>query len=64
MCCCGGIMRPGRCGKGCLILGLLPNVTVLVVRAAPLNDPIALRLDGTDISLRRQEAATIEVIES
>ncbi|WP_316858215.1 FeoA family protein [uncultured Cohaesibacter sp.] len=46
-----------------LDLGLMPNVSVLVLRAAPLNDPIALRLDATDVSLRRREAATIEVIE-
>ena len=46
-----------------LDLGLMPNASVTVVRAAPLNDPIALRLDATDISLRRQEAATIEVTE-
>lgn len=41
----------------------MPNVTILMVRAAPLNDPIELRLDATDITLRRREAATIEVIE-
>ena len=46
-----------------LDLGLMPNSSVLVVRAAPLNDPIELRLDATDITLRRREAATIEVIE-
>ena len=42
-------------------LGLMPNVDVEVVRCAPLNDPIELRLDATDISLRRREAATIEI---
>ena len=44
-----------------LDLGLMPNVTVRVVRSAPLNDPIELRLDASSICLRRQEAATIEV---
>ena len=46
-----------------LDLGIMPNASVLVVRAAPLNDPIELRLDATDITLRRREAATIEVVE-
>ncbi len=46
-----------------LDLGLMPNAKVQVVRAAPLNDPIELRLGATDISLRRREAATIEVCE-
>lgn len=46
-----------------LDLGLMPNVTILMVRAAPLNDPIELRLEANDITLRRREAATIEVIE-
>lgn len=47
-----------------LDLGVMPNASILVVRAAPLNDPIELRLDATDITLRRREAATIEVIEN
>nr|WP_321462472.1 FeoA domain-containing protein [uncultured Cohaesibacter sp.] len=46
-----------------LDLGVMPNVSILVVRAAPLNDPIELRLEATDITLRRREAATVEVIE-
>ena len=44
-----------------LDLGLMPDVTVGVVRSAPLNDPIELRLDASSICLRRQEAATVEV---
>lgn len=42
-------------------LGLMPNVVVTVLRSAPLNDPIELQLDAANVSLRRQEAATIEV---
>ncbi|WP_208974997.1 FeoA family protein [Pseudovibrio exalbescens] len=47
-----------------LDLGLMPNVPVTVVRAAPLNDPIELRVDASAITLRRQEAATVEVDEA
>jgi ferrous iron transport protein A len=42
-------------------LGLMPNVLVTVLRSAPLNDPIELKLDACNVSLRRQEARTIEV---
>lgn len=44
-----------------LDLGLLPNAQVAVVRSAPLNDPIQIRLDDDNISIRRSEAALIEV---
>lgn len=44
-----------------LDLGLMPNVELIVVRSAPLNDPIEVRLDAATVTLRRREAATIEV---
>ncbi len=44
-----------------LDLGLMPDTLVRVVRSAPLNDPIELHLDASRISLRRREAASIEV---
>lgn len=42
-------------------LGLRPNIEVLLVRSAPLDDPIQIKLGTTHITLRRHEAATIEV---
>lgn len=42
-------------------LGLMPDVEVLMVRSAPLDDPIELKLEATSITLRRKEAQTIEV---
>jgi len=44
-------------------LGLMPNVDVLVIRSAPLNDPIELKIGISNVTLRRQEAATIEVFD-
>lgn len=44
-----------------LDLGLMPNVEVIMVRSAPLDDPIELKLEATSISLRRKEARTIEI---
>lgn len=42
-------------------LGLLPYAEITLIRVAPLNDPIELRIGNAFISLRREEAALIEV---
>lgn len=42
-------------------LGLLPGTRVRVVRRAPLGDPIELRLRNYSLSIRREQAALIEV---
>lgn len=63
----GGRVRIRRHHAGAAVrqrlldLGLMPNVVVTVVRSAPLNDPIELKLEASSITLRRREAITIEV---
>ena len=42
-------------------LGLLPGVTVKLVRAAPLGDPLEIRVRGCSLTLRRAEAAHVLV---
>lgn len=42
-------------------LGFSPNIEAVVVRSAPLNDPIQIRLGDDNVSIRRTEAALIEV---
>jgi Fe2+ transport system protein FeoA len=42
-------------------MGLVPGVTVTVVRIAPFGDPIQIRLRGYDLALRRTEAAGVMV---
>jgi len=54
-------LSTGAIRQRLLDLGLMPNVIVTVVRSAPLNDPIELKLDASNVSLRRTEARTIEV---
>ncbi len=44
-----------------LALGLMPGAEVEVRRVAPLGDPIQVQLRGASVSLRKQEAAIIEV---
>lgn len=40
-------------------LGLMPGVEVRFIKSAPLGDPIALDVEGRQLSLRREDAAQI-----
>jgi len=44
-----------------LALGVMPGAQIEVRRFAPLGDPIQIQLRGASISLRKQEAAIIQV---
>lgn len=44
-----------------MTMGLLPGMKIRVVQIAPLGDPIAVEFNGQHISLRRAEAANIQV---
>lgn len=68
-----GDLPPGTCGRVVEILardlwrrrfmdlGFTPGTVVEVVRRSPTGDPIAYRLRGTTIALRREAAALIRV---
>ena len=51
----------GRLRHRIMEMGLITGATFTVERAAPLGDPIRLKLKGCDLSLRRSEAAHVEV---
>ncbi len=42
-------------------MGLIPGVEITMERFAPLGDPIEIKSSGFHISLRKEEADTIEV---
>lgn len=44
-----------------LDMGFVPNAEVAVVRSAPLMDPIEIQIGDTFVTVRRAEAAKIEV---
>lgn len=44
-----------------LELGLVPGTRVELVRVAPLGDPVELLVRGASLSIRKAEAAVIEV---
>ena len=46
-----------------LAMGITPGCKVLVVRSAPLGDPLEIEMRGFFLSLRRKEAAAIVVKE-
>lgn len=42
-------------------MGVVPGVSVRLVKAAPFGDPIEVRLLGYSLAIRRNEAETIQV---
>jgi Fe2+ transport system protein FeoA len=44
-----------------LELGILPGTHVEVIGVAPLGDPLELLVRGSSLSIRRAEAASVEV---
>lgn len=55
------LVLPRATARRLMEMGLLPGTKVRVVRRAPLGDPIELRLRNYSLSIRREEAALIEV---
>lgn len=54
----------GRLRRRYLELGLVKGETVRAERIAPLGDPVAYRIKGYTLSLRREEAEHIHVLPS
>lgn len=46
-----------------LDMGLIPGTNVSVRKIAPMGDPIQLRLRGYELTLRKEDAAKIEIRE-
>jgi len=42
-------------------MGVVPGVSIRIVKAAPFGDPIEVRLLGYNLAIRRNEAEVIEV---
>ena len=47
--------------KRLMEMGVVPGVTVRVVKSAPFGDPIEIRVRGYSLAMRKNEAETIEV---
>lgn len=51
----------GRVSKRLLEMGVLPGVSVTVVKTGPFGDPLEVRVRGYSLAMRRSEAQAIEV---
>lgn len=46
-----------------LDMGLIPQTMVTVQKVAPMGDPIEIHLRGYELTIRKEDAARIEVAE-
>lgn len=44
-----------------MVMGIVPGVEIKMQKVAPLGDPIEIKLGGCNLSMRRQEAKTVQV---
>lgn len=51
----------GELGRRIRDMGLVPGTAIAVIGRAPLYDPVALRVMGYTLTLRNNEADTIDV---
>ncbi|MBM9510853.1 FeoA family protein [Desulfogranum marinum] len=51
----------GELGRRIREMGLVPGSKITIKQRAPLNDPVALRVMGSTLTLRNNEADFIEV---
>ena len=51
----------GRVTRRLMEMGVIPGVSVQVVKMAPFGDPIEVRVRGYSLAMRRAEADAIEV---
>ena len=51
----------GRVHRRILDMGVVSGTPVEVQRVAPLGDPIEIRVKGYNLTLRKEEAANIQV---
>jgi Fe2+ transport system protein FeoA len=45
-------------------MGITPAASVEAIRRAPLGDPLDVKIRGYHLSLRREEAASVEIAEA
>jgi ferrous iron transport protein A len=53
----------GPASRRLMEMGVVPGVSVKMVKAAPFGDPIEIRLRGYSLAIRKSEADAIEVSE-
>lgn len=51
----------GPVSRRLMEMGVVPGVSVRVLKSAPFGDPIEIRLLGYNLAVRRNEAATVNI---
>ncbi len=51
----------GAVTKRLMEMGIVPGVSIRVVKTAPFGDPLEIRVRGYSLALRKSEADTVEV---
>jgi Fe2+ transport system protein A len=55
------LLGEGPIKRRIMDMGILKGTEITVVKIAPIGDPIEVNLRGYDLSIRKSEAANIEV---
>lgn len=55
------LLGEGPLKRRVMDMGILKGTEITVVKIAPIGDPIEVNLRGYDLSIRKSEAANIEV---
>ncbi len=56
-----GILTTGTMRRRIMDMGVTPGVEIKVIKTAPLGDPIEVNVRGYELSLRKEEAAQIQI---
>lgn len=51
----------GAIARRLMEMGVVPGVSIKIVKTAPFGDPLEIRVRGYSLALRRNEADTVEV---
>ncbi len=46
-----------------LDMGLIPRTKISVIKVAPMGDPIEINVRGYELTIRKEDAANIELID-
>ncbi len=56
------VRAKGHLRKRLLEMGIIPGAIIESIRLAPLGDPVEFRVKGYNLSIRKGDAACIEVV--
>ena len=57
------VLGDNRISKRLMEMGIVPGVSVKVIKTAPFGDPIEIKVRGYHLAMRRSEAEAIEIQE-